>query len=93
MTERDCCRHRAIRNARPIPDLDIGKLSVSNVAPISIIADHAPGQDRSLPVARATTTAVFDAQKSILQRKIMNSNVLTKGFKLANGAAPVACVD
>jgi glucokinase len=36
---------------------------------------------------------VFDAQKSILQRKIMNSNVVTKGFKLANGAAPVACVD
>ena len=39
------CRHRAIQNARSIPDVNISNLTVSNVASISMFAAPVPGQD------------------------------------------------
>lgn len=41
------CRHRPVRNARSIPDIDISILTVSNVASISMNAAPAPAAKAS----------------------------------------------
>jgi hypothetical protein len=38
------CRHRAIQNARSIPDIHISSPTVGNVESISMISAHAPDQ-------------------------------------------------